>query len=167
MRENSKLWPAILIVGGFALVFVFLGFCINREFDKHQQDQEELGSVMPGGEFHATSTSGKTYSSREFIPIATTTPYNMMVHNSTTDAHIGSHTLGSVIISSTTDGVLRIWNSTSTTDKSSTTIARFEANNTLVGEYIFDAVMDRGIILEFVSDDDTASFNGAYTITWR
>lgn len=124
-----------------------------------------LGSSMTG-DVHATSTDGKVYATQDFVTVVTTTP---PTETPTGDANIGAFVLGSVTITSTTPGSLAIHNATSTTDKASTTVAHFDndGSDIAAGTYEFNALMDRGIMFEFVPEGGTANFTGAYTITWR
>lgn len=72
-----------------------------------------------------------------------------------------SATLGQITVGSTSAGTIKIWNATSTTDSSSTTVAQLKAS-VVEGTYTFDALLTRGLIVELGS-----GFNGAYTITYR
>ena len=112
------------------------------------------GSVVQGGEYKATTTSTMGASKHQVIGLINTSP--AIAQSSTT-----LQTLGSVIVASSSAASMTIWNATSTTDVSSTTIAVFKAS---VGEgtYTFDVALTRGLIIAL-----PAGSNGAYTITYR
>ncbi len=99
------------------------------------------GGVDTGQEYNATSTVDMT---ARFGVLKTSTG-----------------ALGSVIVASSSATTFKVWNATSTTDVASTTPVQFVASPDN-GTYIFDAVFDRGIIVETIS-----GFDGSYTITWR
>lgn len=122
----------LALVGIVGLVLGFLGL----------QSSPIVGSVIPGGEYIATSTTA--------IPVGMRT----LVSN-------GPATLGSIVVASSSAATLRVWNATSTTDSASTTVAVVKAS---VGEntFTFDASLTRGLIIELGT-----GFNGAYTVTYR
>lgn len=103
-----------------------------------------VGSVTRGGEYQATST----------YPVGAAALYSTLISNT-------NGTLGSIIVSSTTVGTLKVKNATSTSDVASTTIATFGASPAN-GTYTFDAIITRGLIIEL-----SPGFTGGYTITYR
>ena len=133
----SKVTKIIATVLTASLVVVFL---YSQGF---KSPSDVVASVARGGEYQATST----------YPTVLTARHTLI------DNTYG--TLGSVIISSTTAGTMKIWNATSTTDSASTTIATFAAS-AANGTYTFDAIITRGLIIE-----TSIGFAGGYTITHR
>lgn len=109
--------------------------------------QKSFGSVMPGGEYVATTTDA-TWSA------AVTQCKPLLTQNKT---------LGSVIITKTSNATLNIYDATSTmhSDHATTTIASFPL--TTVGEYTFDVTASRGLC--FVVD--TTVGVASTTITTR
>ncbi len=73
----------------------------------------------------------------------------------------GAGTLGSVVVTGTHASIVRVMNATSSTDLASTTIATFAASPAN-GTYTFDAVFDRGLVVETLT-----GFTGSYVFTWR
>jgi len=107
-----------------------------------QTPNSAVGSVMPGGEYMATTTSGVAAGIKSVAP-------NKVV------------TLGSVVIASSTTGTMTIKNATSSIDTASTTVITFPANAT-PGTYTFDADLTRGLFVELGT-----GFAGDYVITYR
>lgn len=128
-----------LIVGSglclLALFFVSIGL---------RDKPQTYGSVSQGNEYHSTTTN----STWDIVS-------TKMVGASTV-------TLGSVIITNATAGAsFEIRDATSTTDISSTTVAKISSTATS-GTYIFDAVLLRGLSV-LMSVGNIAST----TITYR
>jgi len=106
---------------------------------------QTLGSTISGQEYQATTT----------ISTSAGTHWQARV------AANGGCSLGSVVVASSSNTVLRIWNATSTTDIASTTIVTFDSD-VLEGTYTFDISCSRGLVV-----DTPASFDGVYTVTFR
>lgn len=103
------------------------------------------GSVSNGSEYNATTTDA-TWN----------TSYNTVV--------TGTGTLGSVIVTLTSNAPIAFYDATTTgphSDHATTTIAAFKT--TTAGTYVFDAVFTRGLVVETVSTVGKAST----TITYR
>lgn len=106
-----------------------------------------LGSVMPAGEYQATTTdstwSGAVTQCKALLTSA--------------------KTLGSVIVTKTSNATITITDATSTThsDFATTTIASFPL--TTVGEYTFDVALSRGLCVQV----DTTVGVASSTITFR
>lgn len=149
-----------ITIGGLIALVIIMGFIWHNSRDA----PEPLGSVQQASEYHSTSSvameSGAAFGARIERIIATTTPFGDTIMG---DARLTPITLGSVVVSSSTTGTLIIHNATSTVDISSTTVAIFDNDsNTTIGTYVFDIVLDRGLVLDFSS-----GFWGSYVITWR
>ena len=129
----------MVAVGVFVLIVGYLlsSGSVNELVNK-------LGSVNRSNEYSATST----------VPTGASVNKSTLVSNS-------SAVFGSVTISSTTNATFVVKNASSTSDVSSTTLATFAASSAN-GTYTFDAVAERGLILEI-----PAGFAGSYTITYR
>lgn len=108
--------------------------------------EEPLSSVAVSGEYLATTTS------QMGTPLGAVTKRQLRT---------GPSTLGSIVIASTTAHSFRVYNATSTTDVSSSTLVNFVAD-VAAGTYTFDVQVNRGIIIEMPS-----GFNGEYVVTWR
>lgn len=106
-----------------------------------KQERPAPGSVMPGGEYIATTTVGMGATHNKIRGSLTT--------------------LGSIIVASSSATTFKIWNATSTTDIASTSIGTLKAS-IAEGTYTFDVELPRGLVVE-----TPAGFNGNYTITWR
>jgi hypothetical protein len=89
------------------------------------QKTDNFGSVARTGEYHKTTIASGT--------LATTTPIQ-----------VGSMTLGSVIMLSTTSAGISLLDWDGTTSTVSTTIATFP-NNVTQGTYTFDTVVLKGL----------------------
>lgn len=165
MKKYTVLISALIV-----LVILGAGYFLISKIEITKEPK--LKSVMPGGEYHSTSTVsrdtqlGIVYAGRTEVLIVSTTPFDMVpfaVTNS--EQRYGSITLGSVIIASSSKGYFRIHDATSTTDFASTTVIAFDNNEPetdMANSYALDIIMKRGIVLDFGT-----GFNGAYTITWR
>jgi len=151
MNGNSKVMPAIIIGGIFALIFVGLGILIRGEF----KEEKPLRSVSEGSEYNATSTLQMTGTDVK-------TDVDWLVDY---DQYHGT-ILGSIIVATTTGHQLKIKNATTTSadgfyTNSSSTIATLPANLPQ-RTYTFDIYLDKGLVLDF-----EAGFCGDYIITWR
>lgn len=103
-----------------------------------------VGSVAQGSEYHSTSTSA------------------VFVNNSVLVS--GSGTLGSVVVTVTGTGSLTLYDGTTTLshpDWATTTLAYFAGSPT-VGTYTFDAVFQKGLLVQF-----GAGTVASTTITFR
>jgi len=151
MNQNSKLLPAIIVVGLFALLFFAVGFFVGKE---KYQSEEQLSGVSISHEYQATTTDqiiGGCKGDVDFL-----VAYNQFAGT----------TLGSITVVSTTPHVLRLKNATTTSangfyTNSSSTVATLPAN-TPQGTYVFDAYLNKGLVLDF-----EAGFCGGYIITYR
>lgn len=147
MNENKRTGIPFYIAGVFILAVAFgLGFYFSGE--------KPLGSVMRGGEMHATSTanmSGTTYKAAEFNQLIQTAEYS-------------SVTLGSIIIASTTANSMSIYNATSTDAivNGDGTLITTMVSSTPQGTYTFDIALDEGLVVQL-----QAGFGGGYIITHR
>jgi len=167
MKEIKSIIIPIIIL---ALAITAVYFCVQGIRSESKTEVEpvedvQLSSVARGGEYHATSTSNGaggviTYAARTQVIVATTTPSGeTIVANS--EQRFGGITLGSVIIGGVSAGDLIIYDATSTTDISSTTVGWIIAAAT-TGTYTFDVALSRGLILDF-----GAGHEGEYTITYK
>ncbi len=151
MNENSKLLPAILIIGIFVIAIAIPVFFIAKGI---YQAEAPLRSVGITNEYQATSTalmSGALTKAAEF---------NQLIKAST----YGSVTLGSVVIASTTAHAMNIYNATSTAGFDNgdyTFITRF-SSSTPRGTYTYDIEMDAGLFIQL-----QAGYTGDYVITYR
>lgn len=101
------------------------------------------GSIQTGESYYATSTGS-------------------FAVGTTTNIRIGQGILGSVVVSSTTAILgFELRDATSSTDVSSTSIAKF-GTSPANGTYTYDVTLTRGLFLVF-----PAGFNGAYTVTYK
>lgn len=126
------------IIVGIIIVLILLLINFNSGV------KDSIGSVARNGEYQATST----------YPVGVATLYSTLLDNT-------NGTFGSIIVSSTTVGTLKVKNATSTSDVASTTIATFAASPAN-GTYTYDAIITRGLIIEL-----SPGFTGGYTITYR
>ncbi len=150
MNENSKLLPAILIVGIFVIAISMPVFFIAKEIYQNQP----LGSVEVTNEYQATSTALMTGT------LIKATEYNHLVKAST----YGSATLGSIVIASTTAHAMNIYNATSTdaiVNGDGTFITRL-SSSTPRGTYTYDIEMNAGIVVQL-----QAGYAGDYVVTYR
>jgi len=151
MNEKSKLLPAIIIVGVFALLFGAGGFFIAK---KVYQTEWEGGSVNITHEYQATTTALMT---------------GTLIKAAQTDQFIASSTagitLGSVVIASTTVNWMTIYNATSSAAVAdgtyATKITTFLSSASL-GTYTYDVWLDKGLVIRMET-----GFAGDYTITYR
>lgn len=122
---NRKLLISLIVAfAGLGVVSTALLFVDGRG---------PLGSVAVGGDFYATTTDTQA-----------------VMENYRKICPAGS--LGQVTITKTGAGSFNLYDATSTRtngDWATTTIASFGASPT-VGTYIFDAVLKRGLLIEFV-----------------
>lgn len=124
-----------------AVAFLVLALGVFTLFT--QVSNIAFGSVMPGGEYSATTTRGVAAGMKVVAA-------NKVV------------TLGSVVIASSSPTSFTIWNATSTADTASTSVITFPANAT-PGTYTFDAdLITRGLILQLPT-----GFAGDYVVTYR
>ena len=151
-RINTSIILALVV--SFSII---LGVLASYIF----QASVAFGSVTQGNEYRATSTvpiiGGTTLASTLQRQIKTN-------YDSSSNTQVGSTVLGSIVIASTspsTTGQVKIWNATSTTDVSSSTVV-YMASNTAAGTYTYDMSLSRGMIIEL-----PAGFNGSYNITSR
>jgi len=123
-----------------AIAIVFSGIVVLSVL--WQTPGRTSGSVMPAGEYLATTTVG-------MASVQNVVSANRVV------------TLGSIIVASSSATTFKVWNATSTTDSASTTVFGMKASIS-EGTYTFDAELPRGLIVE-----KTTGFNGDYVITYR
>lgn len=126
-------------------------------FYNKQKIEPDLGGVEVTGEYYSTSTAsftGVRLKTAEFQQeIATATPQNIWT------------TLGSVIVASSTQHAMKIYDATSTaalTNTPNTKLVATIGTSTAQGTYTFDSLLRYGLILEL-----EAGFNGDYIITYR
>jgi hypothetical protein len=138
MNQNTKLLPAILIVGGFALAFAVIGYFIGTE-------PSGYGSVQRANEYHATTTELMTAGEKHLI-------------------NTDGTTLGSVIVASTSPQQVTIYNATSTSAYSISVADKIVTLDNTIGSgtYTFDIYLPDGLVI-----DIPAGYDGSYTITWR
>lgn len=154
MNENSKFLPAALVVGSFALAFLIIGIFIGYNWQRPEEPMDPMGSVSITHEYQATTTvliTGTTYKSAQT---------RHLVASSTAGI-----TLGSVVIASTTDETLAIYNATSSAaveDGNLATLITTFGANAPQGTYTFDIWLDEGLVL-----DMAARFGGDYVISYR
>ena len=110
-------------------------------------------SVPISGEYQATST---TNIGTGHIVIGLRNASPDIAQSSTTLS-----VLGSVIVASSSATAVTLWDATSTSDVSSSTIAIFKSAIS-EGVYTFDIILKRGLIINLPTGD-----NGSYTITYR
>jgi hypothetical protein len=141
MNKNNFIITLLLIV-----ILAVSSITMFKVDDAGNNEGVALGSVMQGGEYNATTT------------ISTSAGTHWVARSVTSGS---SCTLGSIIVASSSATTFTIWNATSTTDVSSTTITTLKAS---VGEgtYTYDIVCSRGLVIE-----TPASFDGSYTVTYR
>jgi hypothetical protein len=111
--------------------------------------------IQTTGEVRASTVAGNDYQTYEIT--ASTASTSPIVIKS------GSGSFGSIVIASTTtSGVLRIYDhNMSTTSATSTRVVAFQANASL-GTYTFDRDLKYGIVI-----DVPAGFTGSYVLTYR
>ena len=136
MNHKQLIGLSIVIAGLFIAVALILR-------PEPNQTLAPLGSVSVGSEYNATTTADMTAGA--FATIIS-------------DAQA---TLGSIVVASSSAGTLQVWNATSTTDVSSTTVTTLKAS---IGEgtYTFDLNLSRGLIVL-----PGSGFDGDYVITFR
>lgn len=133
---NLKLTHYIGLVLTVLLLAVFGAFLFGS--------QQASGSVSVTDEYFATSTT------------ATVAGKHLKTTGGT-----GLCALGSVVVASSSATTFTLWNATSTTDISSTTIATFVADLP-EGTYTLDVNCNRGLVL-----DTPVGFNGYFVTTYR
>jgi hypothetical protein len=132
------------IVGIIGLCLaMFLTFSLLFYFNS--SNTTALGSTIDGQGYKYVTASSTTFT------VATST--NRIV--------TGTGIFGSIIVASSTNTAITIWNATSTIDTGSTTIAVLPAGAT-AGTYTFDVSFSRGIILSASS-----TFAGWYVATYK
>lgn len=140
MTITKKALVSLLITGA-----LFVGFLAGLSY--FQNAQKAIGSVEVGNEYQATTTNA-TWSTAV---------------NQCKDTLTDSKTLGSIIVTNTSNATLTITDATSTihTDFATTTIASFPL--TTVGTYTFDVKLKRGLCVQV----DTTVGVASTTITFR
>lgn len=143
------------LLGFIAVVGVLaIGFVLNDR-------QPVFAGVQVGSEYFSTSTVPMTTGA----VLAATRQWQVKTnYDSSSNSQIGSTILGSVVIASsspTTALPVKIWNATSTTDVSSTTLV-YIPSASANGTYTYDVVLTRGLIVELPT-----GFNGSFNITSR
>lgn len=128
-------------------VLVGIGYLIS--------DKTEFGSVGVTDEYQATSTigiTGTTYKAAQTRHLVQASTY-------------GSATLGSVVVASTTQNAMLIYNATSSAavvDGTYGTLITTLPAGISQGTYTYDIEMNAGIVLDLAE-----GFGGDYTITYR
>ena len=128
-------------------VLVGIGYLIS--------DKTEFGSVNVTAEYQATSTigiTGTTYKAAQTRHLVQASTY-------------GSATLGSVVVASTTQNAMLIYNATSSAavvDGTYGTLITTLPAGISQGTYTYDIEMNAGIVLDLAE-----GFGGDYTITYR
>jgi len=128
-------------------VLVGIGYLIS--------DKTEFGSVGVTAEYQATSTigiTGTTYKAAQTRHLVQASTY-------------GSATLGSVVVASTTQNAMLIYNATSSAavvDGTYGTLITTLPAGISQGTYTYDIEMNAGIVLDLAE-----GFGGDYTITYR
>lgn len=139
-----------LLLLSLLLTLVFVGSYLAF------QSNLAMGSVTIGNEYHATTTTSGSASSTSFYT-----------------ARVGSGTLGSVTISSSSpvttypplkiyDGTASVGTTTGAAAASTTLLVQFGPQNQTHGTYTFDLIFKKGLLIE-----TPAGFNGIFTITYR
>jgi len=143
MILSKKALVSLLITGA-----LFVGFLAGLSY--FQNAQKALGSVEVGNEYQATTTDAtwSTAVNQCKDTLAGTAPYK---------------TLGSIVVTKTSNAILTITDATSTihTDFATSTIASFPL--TTVGTYTFDVKLKRGLCVQVDATVGVAST----TITYR
>lgn len=104
------------------------------------------GSVTQGNEYTSTTTVSTSAGTMWQAKSTSGNPYCA---------------LGAITVSSSSATTLTLWDATSTTDVSSTTIATLKAGIS-EGTYTYDIYCKRGLVIS-----TPTGFNGNYTVTWR
>lgn len=134
--NKSLSW--IIGVALVVVIAIFLGRTTSNPVSQ--------GSVSQGSEYNATST----YRANGVPQFPNTQVIKTF-----------AGTLGSVVITGAVAGTIRLYDATSTTDVSSTTLAIFPSS-TAAGTYTFDVGFSRGLIV-----GTTVGLAPTTTITWR
>jgi len=142
---NNHITPAVIVVGILFIVMVF-GWTVLNWFG----DKVELGSVIQGSEYHATSTLA--FGSDSTLVMAASEQGTAVI-------------LGSVVIASTTPYWTTIYDATSTAAVTvgvySTKIVTFPVSAPR-GTYTFDISLQDGLVITNETGHD-----GEYVITYR
>ena len=131
------------IIAGLAVVAI-LSLAINAFRDVENTADNPLGSVQQSSEYQASSTTE-----------------NMAVASPVVLKSDDASVLGSIVVASSSAGIITVYNATSTTDTASTTFVSLSSNLT-PNTYTFDAIIPRGLIIELGT-----GFDGEYVITYR
>lgn len=128
-------------IGIAIIILLSLGIYLNTLTEQ----QFPLGSIQDGQAYNSTTTYTPT-------GVAMPTGFNQLKSL--------AGTLGSINVEGANTGRFILWNATSTTDVSSTTILTIPAS-IATGTYVYDLTFPRGLILETIGTVPTS------TITWR
>ena len=132
----------ILFIISLVLIVIIVVFVSDSGMDTGF-----VGSIQDGQEYYSTST---------YTALGVPLLANIAVLKSNS-----SGILGSVVITGPVAGSMRLFNATSSTDVSSTTIGVIPAS-AVANTYTFDVSFGRGLILE-----TTTGLQPTSTITWR
>lgn len=155
MLEKTKDWlfPAIIITIILAGI-MFVGY-LGGNAVKSYPSEDSVGSVERTNEYHATTTvliTGTTYKAAQTR------------HLIQSASQHGPVTLGSVVIASTTDNIMAIYNATSSDaviNGDGTLITTFPVNAPQ-GTYTFDIILSAGLVLDLA-----AGFGGDFVVSYR
>ena len=141
MKKGIALTAILIALSGLLATLVIL---LPKLQVSH--DSQTLGSVPQFNEYHSTTT-------RSVAGLVIGTPY--MIQS-------GQGALGSVIITGIASGIMNFYDATSTQTNfgATTTLAMFPTN-AATGTYTFDAIYQRGLLIETVGNVATS------TITYR
>lgn len=149
---NNNVVPFLIITAIIGGLGAFGYFCITGVKTEFAKEPIEVGSVNIANEYHATTTvliTGTTYKGAQTRHLIQT----------------GITTLGSVVIASTTQNVMAIYNATSSEavvdGTYGTLITTFPAGAPQ-GTYTFDIVLGDGLVLDLAS-----GFGGDFVVTFR
>lgn len=135
MKLNSK----TLFVG----LLVIVGIALGATAVLLQLPRLSVAGVDVGSEYIATTTKNMALN------------HNLVVSNS-------QLTLGSIVVASSSTTTLNIWDATSTTDVSSSTVLTLVGTDIAEGVFPLDITLNRGLVVEI-----PIGFSGEYLITFR
>ena len=142
----KKLLLALLLA-----VLVGVGYLV---FDHRREAEQPLSSVSITHEYNATTTatmSGALIKSAEF---------NQLIASSTAGV-----VFGSVVVASTTDAAVNIYDASSTDavlDGIYSILITRLSSSTPRGTYVYDIALSQGLVVQL-----QAGFEGDYVFTWR
>jgi len=139
-KEHNLLWVIVML-----LVVGLVIFIINNQ----KQEEEDLGNFAGVDSYNSTSTEPMTVGMNLLLK----TGYQTSAVN-----------LGTVTIASTspaTEGYVKLWSATSTSDSASSTLVRLPSD-LAAGSYDFHIFMIRGLAIELPT-----GFEGDWVITYK